>query len=425
MESGHPTSRLAFALQLLAEQDFRDTVIDILANNPAIGEKIKELHKNAADVRQDRPSPHVARVVTGLESTERGLALLSSFRRVGPATSLASQGVRSTDMKENQAIDGMMTWLGDQLVPNDVNSDKLTAQNLMLFRAVAKWMFWRSLLSGYTQRLRFCSTLSSGLKVVTPMKEDLPKLLDIAKRWMTLALAALHVSGDVDALVSASTRRKRGSRGGKGRQRGQDSTGPVVRTLVAEGPEVDIIASTITLDTIAETKAVVGVDPQVEISFSLHGPRAHVCLDTGCSITTVTRDFLLHMDPGAHIKALPRPWLTSGVIVNACTLKEHFARIDIYIDAKIGDAPFKVRIPHEVMIVDRFACGMLLGMDVIKKHQMVIDATQDKLIVNSCRGAEVQLAVGVYQQSQVVEDAKEEKRRMRKLRKAAGEDPWL
>ncbi|KAK5126976.1 hypothetical protein LTR85_008334 [Meristemomyces frigidus] len=399
MESTHPASRLALALRFAAEQDFRDAVIDILANNSALGEKIKELHTSAGEVMQDRPSTRVKGLIEDLDKLERILTL-------------APNGGVEREAREQQAVKSMMHWLADQLVPDDVNTARMSGQKQILFRMVARSLFWRSVLGGYSGRMRFCSILSGEGQQT--LRKDLPQLLARAKDATIQALEALKVSPDINALVSPGGGRKRGCRG-RGRQGRRADDASADQDRVTADPVLELIRSSAHIDTIEETGVVTGLDPEIEIRLTPSGPRANVWLDTGCQVTTVTREFLLYMNPTTRITRLPRPSLTRGVVPNAYCLKSHFAKIELYIEATLDGKAVTACIPHEVMIAENYNCDMLLGMDLIKKHSMVVDTARDKLIIKSCRDAEVPLIVSVFHQSQVVDDPRAEKRRMKKL----------
>ena len=126
------------------------------------------------------------------------------------------------------------------------------------------------------------------------------------------------------------------------------------------------------------------------ICFSWHGQAYEICLDTGCTMSLIDRQFLKKlMDLGlvVDIKKMPTPMRVRGLGTRQHDASEYTC-ISMYLPGSKGTA----MITREVHIVDNLSANVLIGIDIMKPEGMVLDLPRDVLVVGSCEGLEVPIS---------------------------------
>ena len=112
-----------------------------------------------------------------------------------------------------------------------------------------------------------------------------------------------------------------------------------------------------------------------------------VCLDTGCTMSIIDREFLRLQAPETKIQQMASPITIRGVGQGTYRCNE-FARLDIYLQG----SPTAL-IHRDVHIVDGLKAKMLIGVDIIGSERIIIDVPRRIVIVGSCRNVKIPITV--------------------------------
>ena len=133
-------------------------------------------------------------------------------------------------------------------------------------------------------------------------------------------------------------------------------------------------------------------------------------LDTGSGNTVIGRNLLLKLQPEVLIKPLRYPFVTGSVVDGADEVNGYYASVNIYFDAVIGRRQVKAHVDPDILVSDVMADDLLLGMDLIKRHGIVVDPRKDHVVITKCNNARVHVSYDFKYYSQLEEDAEEAKR---------------
>ena len=117
------------------------------------------------------------------------------------------------------------------------------------------------------------------------------------------------------------------------------------------------------------------------------GPVEAVCLDTGCTMSIIDREFLLKQVPKATIRRMASPITVRGVGQGTHSCNK-FARLDLYLQGN----PIAL-IHRDVHVVDGLKAKLLIGMDIIGPERIILDIPQRVAIIRSCKDTRVPITV--------------------------------
>ena len=115
------------------------------------------------------------------------------------------------------------------------------------------------------------------------------------------------------------------------------------------------------------------------------GPAHALCFDTGCTMSLIDRGFLLDSLPDADVKRMPSPMTVKGIGSRRYKASE-FTKVKLYLQGKNGKIAL---IDRELYIIDNLSAKALIGIDIIKPEDMVIDLAKDVMTIGACDNLEV------------------------------------
>jgi hypothetical protein len=130
----------------------------------------------------------------------------------------------------------------------------------------------------------------------------------------------------------------------------------------------------------------------VAVALSPEGSSEQVCVDSGCTMSLIDRDFLHQKLPNARVQHTKSPILVRGIGSTKHSTSE-YVDLDLFFSGSASGKPAVGRIRREVHVVEGLRAGMLMGVDILGPERMVIDFAANKLIVGSCQGLSVDIAV--------------------------------
>ena len=123
------------------------------------------------------------------------------------------------------------------------------------------------------------------------------------------------------------------------------------------------------------------------VKLHANGTPEPICLDTGCTMSIIDREFLLQQVPEMTVQRMASPIIVRGVGQGTHSCDE-FARLDIYLQG----SPVAL-IHRDIHIVDGMKAKMLIGMDVIGPEKIILDIPQQMTIIGSCKSIKVPITV--------------------------------
>lgn len=130
----------------------------------------------------------------------------------------------------------------------------------------------------------------------------------------------------------------------------------------------------------------------VIVCFEWRGKTHEICIDTGCTMSLIDRNFLKQLiEEGliVDIQKMPTPMKVRGLGTNQHDASE-YARIAIYLPGSEGKGT--ALITREVHIVDNLSANILIGIDIMKPEGMVLDLGRDTMTIGSCQHLEVPIS---------------------------------
>ncbi|KAK5126975.1 hypothetical protein LTR85_008333 [Meristemomyces frigidus] len=157
----------------------------------------------------------------------------------------------------------------------------------------------------------------------------------------------------------------------------------------------------------------------IVVDFTPDGEGYSVILDSGCTHSTVSLDFLGRKRPDARIRQFQRPSLMGGVYGNSVV--KDYAIVDVYVRAEhpVSGKTVMAKITREFQVQSRASERMLIGQDIIKHHGFVIDNEQDIVVIGSCEGVRAQILSQPCSLLQMVDEDFDMEREMEGLEKIA------
>jgi hypothetical protein len=120
---------------------------------------------------------------------------------------------------------------------------------------------------------------------------------------------------------------------------------------------------------------------EIAIRFDPEGEDAWVCLDSGCGMSCVDRDLV---PPGATVLGLHEPVKIRGLGDKVHLSTDYFVHEALLPGVTPEGKPALGCIKREFHVVDRLACGALLGTDFIDPEGILIDTQSRTATVRSC-----------------------------------------
>ena len=109
----------------------------------------------------------------------------------------------------------------------------------------------------------------------------------------------------------------------------------------------------------------------VKVNFKWKGETYEICMDTGCTMSLIDREFLqtlMQVGLVIDIKKMPTPMTVRGLGTNQHDASE-YACVSIYLPGSKGTA----LISREFHIVDHLSAKALIGIDVMKPEGILLD----------------------------------------------------
>ena len=117
------------------------------------------------------------------------------------------------------------------------------------------------------------------------------------------------------------------------------------------------------------------------------GPTESICIDTGCTMSIIGREFLQQQLPKAEVRRMTSPITVRGVGQGTHSCNE-YVQLDIYLQGSLI-----ALIHRDVHIVDGMKAKILIGMDVIGPEKINLDIPQRTAFVSSCKNAAIPITV--------------------------------
>ena len=125
-----------------------------------------------------------------------------------------------------------------------------------------------------------------------------------------------------------------------------------------------------------------------EISLRLHGKLHSLCLDSGCTMSLIDRQFLLREVKNVVIKKMPTPMNVRGI-----GNKKHDASEYTQVQFFFYTAKGVAIIEREVHIIDDLAANVLIGIDIMMPESIVLDFAQSTATIGSCNSLTIPVSV--------------------------------
>ena len=122
---------------------------------------------------------------------------------------------------------------------------------------------------------------------------------------------------------------------------------------------------------------------EVNVKISPNADTTAVCLDTGCGVTLIDRQWLADLLPDLAIKRMSSPLRVRGVGTSKHETNE-FAIVPVFLPGKKDGKQVLACIRREVHIVDDLRVKMLIGNDVIGPEGIVVDIANETARIGSC-----------------------------------------
>jgi hypothetical protein len=112
-----------------------------------------------------------------------------------------------------------------------------------------------------------------------------------------------------------------------------------------------------------------------------------LCLDTGCGMSSIDRAFFKAQFPNAVVRQVPSPIEIRGIGDKVSTSTD-YSLVTMFLPGHKPDSdePCLASITREFHIVEKLACNVLIGNDIIDPECIQIDVTKRKAIIGSCEG---------------------------------------
>ena len=117
---------------------------------------------------------------------------------------------------------------------------------------------------------------------------------------------------------------------------------------------------------------------------AIHCTLEHICLDTGCSVSLVDRQFLMKNLPDVEMFRMKSPISVRGIGANKHQTDEYVV-LPIYLPGKKQNEDVMAMIsPREIHIVDQLKAQMLVGNDILQPEKIDILTSSSMALIGSC-----------------------------------------
>ena len=127
----------------------------------------------------------------------------------------------------------------------------------------------------------------------------------------------------------------------------------------------------------------------IEVKFTITGPLHTICMDTGCTMSLIDRNFLSREISGAAIQRMASSISVRGLGTTSHNTNE-YTLLSFYIPGMDGRTAL---VRREVHIVEELRAKVLMGIDIMGSEGITVDMSKKMAIIHSCDGISVPLSV--------------------------------
>ena len=127
----------------------------------------------------------------------------------------------------------------------------------------------------------------------------------------------------------------------------------------------------------------------MQVAFTKDQPPKDVCLDTGCTMSLIDREFLLKVQPSVKLNTLEKPLQVSG-IGQAKLESTEWVLLTLYVKDMKGQM---ASITREFHLVDKLKANALMGIDIIMPERMTIDMDKKLVTLPFCGDLRIPIEV--------------------------------
>lgn len=116
------------------------------------------------------------------------------------------------------------------------------------------------------------------------------------------------------------------------------------------------------------------------------------CLDTGCTMSLVDRDFLRKHLPDTVIQKTASKITVRGIgsRTHEC---QNYVRLSLYLPGSLNGKVVVAHLERDVHLVDNLRANLLIGMDIIGPERISMDIPSRKAIIGGCRNMLIDLDI--------------------------------
>ena len=130
----------------------------------------------------------------------------------------------------------------------------------------------------------------------------------------------------------------------------------------------------------------------IQASLTKKGASHDLCINSGCTLSLIDKNFLLNQAPNAEIRPMASPLTVKG-IGNRKHAAEEYAVIDLYVPGNLNGKTAVAHIKREVHIVPELKAKLLIGMDILGPERMDLSFRNKVLTIHSCRGLSTKIQI--------------------------------
>ena len=125
----------------------------------------------------------------------------------------------------------------------------------------------------------------------------------------------------------------------------------------------------------------------VEVRLFKDGPTDQICLDTGCSVTLIDRQFLKRLTPFLKLRTLPKAVAVRNIGSDKYNTSE-FGILNLFFPGRTvgttGIIDALAKILCEIYVVDNLKANILIGMDVLGPKEAFVDIDKKEVYFPYC-----------------------------------------
>ena len=115
----------------------------------------------------------------------------------------------------------------------------------------------------------------------------------------------------------------------------------------------------------------------------------NLCFDTGCIMSLINKTFLSENHPTTKIKKMSTSITVKGINSNKHEASEYI-KIKMYLS---GKNEMIALIEREFHVVDNLTAKALIGIDIMKSKEIVLDLQADVMRIGVCQDLEISIVV--------------------------------